>query len=150
MKKPNPTLRNTAIHVGDDAELRKRAIEYYEANGYERYGQTYNDEDYVFAGERTVVSLESARINISNYTIITLPEPEPKAEYPCMMLVSDDEEEWVEANVIFKDDNVFVVKVEKYEYEGFNFAKPIPTTTITTEELIEYYEKNTNTKVILI
>ena len=66
-----------------------------------------------------------------------------------MMLVSDDGKEWIEANVIFKDDNVFVVKVEKYTYEAFDFAKPILTTTITTEELIEFYEKNTNTKVKL-
>ena len=145
MKQPNPTLRNTAIYVGNDAELRKRAIEYYEANGY----------PFIESLEGCFISTNTGnygcRFYGSNFndTIITLPEPEPKSKYPCMMLVSDDGKEWIEANVIFKDDNVFVVKVENYTYEAVDFAKPILTTTITSEELIEFYEKNTNTKVKL-
>lgn len=33
-QKPNPELHNTAIYVGEDAELRAMAIAFYEENGY--------------------------------------------------------------------------------------------------------------------
>lgn len=96
MKTPNPQLKNTAIYVGNDAELRKIAIEYYEANGYrfrEPSGATY-------IGDLFDNICSDFELGIDHkLTIITL---------------------------------------------------PIPTTTITTEELIEYYEKNTNTKVKLV
>jgi hypothetical protein len=145
MKTPNPALNNTAIFVGNDAELRKRAIEYYESEGY----------PFIESLEGGFLSTNTGnygcRFFYSNFndTIITLPEPEPK--YPCMMLVSDYRGEWVEALVVCKFEDIFIAQsVEnKACFHSWKYAKPLPTTTITTEELIEFYEKNTNTKVIL-
>jgi hypothetical protein len=150
--KPNQNLRNTAIFVGDDEQLRKRAIEYYQANGY-----PFKDDEmfYEYIGtfeskhDKESSSFPHSMIRGYNKTIITLPEPEQK--YPCMMLVSDDLNVWIEGEVICKHKGVVVAYFkESNSFAAFNFAKPIPTTTITTEELIEFYEKNNNTKVILV
>lgn len=94
MKTPNPALKNTAIFVGNDEQLRKRAIEYYEENGYrfeEPQGAPYIG--YLFDNICSDFKLD---IN-HKVTIITLPKK-----------------------------------------------------TITTDELIEYYEKNNNVKVKLV
>jgi hypothetical protein len=154
MKTPNPQLKNTAIYVGNDAELRKRAIEYYENNGFKKQQEK---GDYQYIG--TFIDSEkyfSDFINVGKtHTIITLPEPEPKAEYPCMMMVSNDsmdiDNKEVKLTVIGELNGKFITKKNNSNRDlyAWDNAKPIPTTTITTEELIEFYEKNTNTKVIL-
>ena len=147
-KQPNPNLRNTAIYVGNDAELRKRAIDYYEANGF-RYNKPVINYDYI-STFRDNDSFTTLPFVLEDKKIITLPEPEPK--YPCMMMVSDNNDVWVEVLVICKFKDIFIAQsVEnKACFHSWKFAKPITTTTITTEALIEYYEKNTNTKVRLI
>jgi hypothetical protein len=79
------------------------------------------------------------------------PEPEPEPKYPCMMtLVGCDGLDFIDVvqgvflgKYMVKDPN------DDKMFHAFDVAKPLPTTTITTEELIEFYEKNTNTKVIL-
>jgi hypothetical protein len=146
---PNQNLRNTAIYVGNDEQLRKRAIEYYESNGYE-----FKDgEGLPYVGEwinNLCTDFIHSDVKKNNITIITLPEPEPKSEYPCLMLVTDNGEEWNKYQVICEHEGLFIAWTGSYSYTAFNFAKPIPTTTITTEELIEFYEKNNNVKVKLV
>jgi hypothetical protein len=148
MKTPNPQLKNTCIYVGNDAELRKRAIEYYEREGY----------PFIESSEGGFLSTNTGnygcRFFYSNFndTIIPLPEPEPKSEYPCVMLVSDDNDYWTERLVICEYKGRFIAEIEDGVQRMYlwNFAKPIPTTTITTDELIEFYEKNNNVKVKLV
>jgi hypothetical protein len=154
MKKPNPNLRNTAIYVGNDEQLRKRAIEYYESEGYP-FEQYRTNFEYIgtFDDNSAVSDFNKKTIKTYNYTIIILPEPEPEPEpkYPCMMtLVGCDGLDFIDVvqgvflgKYMVKDPN------DDKMFHAFDVAKPLPTTTITTEELIEFYEKNTNTKVIL-
>lgn len=154
MKTPNPQLKNTCIYVGNDEQLRKRAIEYYEVNGY-RFKDDEMFYEYIGTFE-SIKDKESSSFPHSmivgyNKTIITLPEPETK--YPCMMLVWDGlENKAVERLVICKFENRYIAKdiYDETAFYSYANAKPITTKNITTEELIEYYEKNTNTKVKLI
>jgi hypothetical protein len=68
-QKPNPELHNTAIYVGDNAELRARAIEYYEKEGYA--GDDYkNNLPYIGAVGKIFSDFPSEK----PFKIITLPE----------------------------------------------------------------------------
>jgi hypothetical protein len=147
---PNPALKNTAIFVGIDALLTQKAIDYYKENGYPTYSLTIASSfDYIatMSCNTKVTNYPESAIKTAN-RIITLPT-EPKSEYPKRMLVSHDNENWNEKLVITEHQNGFIVNVNAYHYEHYDFAKDIPTVTLTQSELIEAYEKSNNVKVII-
>jgi hypothetical protein len=149
---PNPALKNTAIFVGNNAELRKKAIEYYESEGYVQELMSNNEESlYIgtFFNDNTNEFSDFEPMELTGgYKLITLPS-EPKSEYPKWMLVSHDNENWNEKLVITEHQNGFIANVNGYHYEHYDFAKDIPTVTLTQSELIEAYEKSNNVKVII-
>lgn len=151
-QQPNPALRNTAIYVGNDAELRKKAIEYYEKNGYP-YDQDKVFYEYIgtFYSEKDKGSSSFTYTMVIDYkkTIITLPT-ETESEYPCMMLVSLDKDRGYKPELVVGILNgLYCVKSETHTatFLAYPFAKPLPTTTLTVAELVEFYEKSNNVKV---
>jgi hypothetical protein len=150
---PNPALRNTAIFVGNDAELRKKAIEYYESEGYEftneqglEYIGTYMNTDINLFSDFNKKYISSS----NQYKIITLPT-EQKSEYPKMMLVSDEHTSEFKRLVIGKFKGRYVAQDESDNLAFFSweFAKELPIVELTVKELIEAYEKSNNVKVII-
>lgn len=74
---PNPKYHNTAIHVGNNPELREKAIKFYEENGYKRF-LSAEKEEYVLTDHDSYMGVYKENIEefISNHNtkIITLPE----------------------------------------------------------------------------
>jgi hypothetical protein len=76
---PNPLLKNTAIFVGNDTELRKKAIEYYEKEGYPKF-EMNEETNYPYIstmdddGVDCVSDFEEE--SVEGCKIITIPEPE--------------------------------------------------------------------------
>ena len=152
---PNPALKNTAIFVGNDAELRKKAIEYYEENGYPTYSLT-NALNFHYIATMTcntkVSDYPKQSIECNNQ-IITLPT-EPKSEYPKMMLVCNSNTPEFKKNVVGEFNGRYLTieenqRISDLVYVAWEFAKDIPTVTLTQSELIEAYEKSNNVKVII-
>ena len=152
---PNPALKNTAIFVGNDEELRKKAIEYYESEGYVQELMSNNEESvYIgtFFDDKTNEFSDFEPMDIiGGYKIITLPT-EPKSEYPKMMLTWNDNGEDKKIRlVICEYDGFLIAQSEKnsYMFNSFSKGKDLPTVTLTQSELIEAYEKSNNVKVII-
>ena len=148
---PNPALKNTAIFVGNNAELRKKAIEYYEENGYVLYSPT-NALNFHYIATMTCntkVSDYPKQSIESNNQIITLPT-EPKSEYPKMM--SSDIIREIQIQTAYPESlsvHQALLQVWNECAQYYNHAKDIPTVTLTQSELIEAYEKTNNVKVII-
>jgi hypothetical protein len=141
-KEPNPALKNTAIFVGNDAELRKKAIEYYESEGY-KYNNPLINHDYISTFRDGINLVTTIPFILKDKTIITLPT-EPKSEYPKWMLVSMNNEDYVNKLIEGEINGVYLELIKNHTFYAWLFAKDLQTVTITQSELIEAYENKMN------
>jgi hypothetical protein len=153
---PNPLLKNTAIFVGNDAELRKKAIEYYEREGYKQESVLNRHPDCVYISigddgvDLFIGAFGETAIKYDNCKIITIPEKQPiTSGYPKWMFTSNSGTVWgSKPRFIIGELNGKFISEEKFpNLLSWDLAKDIETVELTIEELKNAYELANNVTV---